>query len=82
MQKCQPFALGIAIGVLWTIYVFFLGLVAMAGWGNSFVTTLSSLYIGYSASIIGAIIGGIWAFVDGFIAGAIIAWVYNKVAKS
>ncbi len=80
MNKCQPFALGIAIGVLGALYVFFLGLVAMAGWGNSLVTALSSLYIGYSASIAGAIIGAIWAFIDGFITGVLISWVYNKIA--
>jgi hypothetical protein len=45
------------------------------------VTVLSSLYIGYSPTFLGGIIGGIWAFVDGAIAGAIIAWVYNLVAK-
>lgn len=81
MNKCQPLPLGIAIGVLWAFYVFIAGIVAIFGWGNALVETLASLYIGYGASIIGAIIGAIWAFVDGFIAGIIIAWVYNLIAK-
>jgi len=81
MSKCQPVALGVGIGVLWAIYVFFLAIIAMFDWGTDFVRVLASLYIGYEASIIGAIIGAIWAFVDGFIAGFIIAWVYNMVAK-
>lgn len=80
-NKCQPLALGVAIGVLWAIYVFFAGIFAMVGWGVSLVQTLGSFYIGYGASIIGAIIGAIWAFVDGFVAGFIIAWIYNSVAK-
>jgi len=81
MNRCQPLALGIAIGVLWAAYVLFVGIVAMFGWGVALVEALSSLYIGYAASIIGAIIGAIWAFVDGFIAGVVIAWIYNLVAK-
>lgn len=81
MSKCQPLALGIAIGVLWAAAVFLLGIAAMFDWGTLLVEAFGSLYVGYGASIIGAIIGAIWAFVDGFIAGAIIAWIYNAVAK-
>ena len=80
MNRIQPLALGVAIGVLWAIYVFCIGITAMFGWGVALVDVLASLYIGYGASIIGAIIGAILAFVDGLVAGVIIAWVYNKVA--
>ena len=81
MNKFQPVPLGIAIGVLWAFYVLFVGILAMFGWGNAVVETLASLYIGYGASVIGAVVGALWAFVDGFIAGYIIAWVYNLAAK-
>jgi hypothetical protein len=81
MSKCQPLALGIAIGVLWAAAVFLLGIAAMFDWGTLLVETFASLYIGYAASIGGAIIGAIWALVDGFIAGVVIAWLYNAVAK-
>ena len=81
MNKCQPLPLGIAIGVLWAAYVFFAGIVAIYGWGVALVDTLASFYIGYGASIVGAIIGAIWAFVDGLIAGVVIAWIYNILAK-
>jgi hypothetical protein len=80
-MKCQPIALGVAIAVLWTFYVVGLGIVAMFGWGNALVEVLASLYIGYEASIIGVLIGAVWAIVDGFIAGVVIAWVYNAVAE-
>lgn len=33
-----------------------------------------------SISPMGSIIGLIWAFVDGLVAGAIFAWLYNLVA--
>jgi hypothetical protein len=81
MEKCNIKALAVAIGVLWAIYVLFLGWIAAFGWGRELVTVLSSLYMGYKPTFLGGIIGGIWAFVDGAIAGAIIAWVYNLVAK-
>ena len=80
-MKLQPLALGIAFGLVWAFGVFFAGIFAMFGWGNAFVATIASFYLGYGASIIGAIIGALWAIVDGFVAGYVIAWVYNKVAK-
>jgi hypothetical protein len=81
MNKCQPVALGIAIGVVWAAGVFLAAIAAMFGWGVAFVDVLASFYIGYGASIVGAIIGGIWALVDGFVAGFCVAWVYNIAAK-
>ena len=81
MNTCKPIALGVAIGVLWALYVAGVGITAMFGWGNGFIAPIASLYIGYNASVVGAIIGGVWAFVDGFVAGVVIAWVYNAVAK-
>lgn len=54
-----------------------LGIAAMFGWGMAIVMMLASLYIGYSASVLAAIIRLIWAFIDGFIAGVVVAWVYN-----
>jgi hypothetical protein len=80
MNKCQPLALGIAVGLVWAIGVFLAGIFAMFHWGNAFVDVIGSFYIGYGASIIGAIIGALWAVVDGFVAGYVIAWVYNKAA--
>lgn len=81
-QKCDVFALGLGIGILFAAYVFMLGLTALwFDWGTELVKILSSLYIGYNATFLGSVIGGIWAFVDGFIAGVVIAWVYNKFRK-
>ncbi len=81
MNKCSPNALGVAIGVLWAIYVLFCGIAAMFGWGVALVEALSSLYIGYGPSVSGALIGAVWGFIDGYIAGVVIAWIYNSLAK-
>lgn len=82
MCKCQPFALGVAIGATWALGVGLLGLLAMFGWGTAFVDLFGSVYIGYAASIPGIIIGFIWALIDGFVAGALVGWIYNRVASA
>jgi len=45
------------------------------------VDAISSLYIGYRPSILGAIIGAMLGFVDGYITGVVIAWLYNRLAE-
>jgi hypothetical protein len=81
MNKCQPIALGVAVGIVWSIGVFFAGIFAMFHWGNAFVDVIGSFYIGYGASLLGAVIGALWALADGFVAGVVVAWIYNAVAK-
>lgn len=81
MNRLSVNALGVAVGILWAVYVFFCGITAMFGWGVALVDALSSLYIGYAPSIPGAFIGLVWGFVDGYIAGVVIAWIYNRLAK-
>ena len=44
-------------------------------------TLLERIYIGYSFTPMGSVIGAAWGFVDWGIAGAIFAWLYNKINK-
>lgn len=81
MKKFSPNALGLAIGILWAVCVLFCGITAMFGWGVALVEAISSLYIGYGPSVPGAFIGAIWGFVDGYLAGLVIAWLYNRLTK-
>ena len=53
----------------------------MFGWGKGIVEVMSSVYIGYSASFLGGIIGAVWGFADGLIGGAIFALIYNGIAR-
>ncbi|MEN8195779.1 MAG: bacteriophage holin [Pseudomonadota bacterium] len=72
-------SLGLALGVTSAIAVFMLGMMAwLFDWGIYVVAALSSLYIGYSPSFVGAIAGAVWGFVDGLILGVMIAWFYNR----
>jgi len=85
MKNCSalsPIGLGISLGFIWALGLFFLGLLgAYAHYGLPFIRIIGSVYIGYHASFIGSIVGGIWGFVDLFIGGVIIAWVYNCVGR-
>jgi|SRR3989344_6015403 len=72
---------GIALGGVLGIVVFFLGIVSMFGWGTQAVTVLSSLYVGYDSTMLGAIAGGLWGLVYGFVAGIFIAWFYNQLSR-
>ena len=44
------------------------------------VTFVGRVYLGYSISPLGSLVGLVWAFVDGLIGGAIFAWLYNTLA--
>lgn len=80
--KLRPLALGLSIGILWGIAVLIFGLLAyFVGYGELFVTSMGTIYLGYDATIAGSIIGGVIAFVDGLITGVIVAWLYNLFAR-
>lgn len=82
MGKLNVKALALAGGVLWSVCILFLGWAAwLADWGTVLVRTMASLYIGFAPSFVGGIIGAVWAFVDGIIGGAALAWLYNRLAK-
>ena len=76
-------ALGIAVGVAWALGVLVVGISSLLfGYGVEIVKIFSSMYIGFVATPVGVLIGTLWAFIDGFIGGVIIGFVYNKVLKS
>jgi hypothetical protein len=70
---------GLAVGLTSAIGVFVLGIMAAAfGWGVPLAAMLSSVYIGFGPTFVGSIAGAVWAFVDGLVAGVLIAWLYNR----
>ncbi len=73
-------SLGLAIGITSAIFVFLLGVAAaLFDWGVTLAAVLSSVYIGFGPTFVGSIAGAVWAFVDGFVAGILIAWFYNRL---
>ncbi len=72
---------GLALGIAWGTGTFLLGLIAgVFDWGTPIVNVLGTLYIGYDATFLGSIAGAVWGAVDGFVFGAAIAWLYNRLA--
>ena len=70
---------GFAAGLTWAIGLLLMGWISWwSGWGAQMISVFSSVYIGYKPTFWGAIIGAIWGFVDFFIAGIILAAIYNR----
>ena len=81
-MKLNVKAFGLALGIVWAVGAFIMGISAMTlGYCAKFVEALGTIYIGYTATFTGSVIGSIWAFFDAGIGGVIIAWLYNKLAK-
>lgn len=67
---------------MWGLGVLIIGILAWQfNVGTEIVNLCSSLYIGYTPSLKGCLIGGVEGFIDGFIWGALIAWFYNYFQK-
>ena len=81
-MKMNVKAFALALGVLWSVSVLLMGLLAMVcSWALPFVDAVSVIYRGYTATVVGSVIGAVWAFFDGFIGGFFFAWLYNKFSK-
>lgn len=81
-MKLHALRLGIAVGIVWAIGVLCLGGAAIVfDWGTPVVQLLESVYLGFSPTLPGLLIGVLWAFVDGFIGGFLIGWVYNWLER-
>jgi hypothetical protein len=80
MARLDPKACGLAFGATWALGLVVFALIVMFSdnYGDTFLSIVSSVYLGYRPDIPGAIIGGIWGFIDGFIGGYVFAWLYNK----
>lgn len=73
-------SLALAMGILWGATVFLVGIgnLIWPGYGEAMLELISSIYPGYSiGGFASVIVGSLYAFVDGAIGGAILAWLYN-----
>ena len=75
-------ALALTTGIFGAATMFFLAWwLILTGNAEGPPTILERIYIGYSFTPMGSVIGAAWGFVDWGIAGAIFAWLYNKIKK-
>ncbi len=81
-MKLNVRAFAITFGIIWGVGLFLITwwIILFSGITNE-PTLISRVYLGYSISPLGSIIGLAWAFVDGLIGGAIFAWLYNRIAS-
>lgn len=82
MAKLDVKAFGMALGITWGAAMFGLGVIDIfTAWGDVFGAIMSTVYIGYTPTFLGSIIGGVWGFCDAGIGGLVVAWLYNRLAK-
>lgn len=81
-MKLNVKAFALTCGVIWGLGLFILTWwIIVFGGATGEATFIGKVYLGYSISPIGSVIGLVWAFVDGLIGGAIFAWLYNLIAS-
>ena len=75
-------SVGLATGILGASAMFFLAWwLIIIGNAQEPTTLFERMYIGYSFTPLGSVIGAVWGFVDWGIAGVIFAWLYNLINK-
>jgi hypothetical protein len=79
-MKLDVKAFSVTCAAIWGI-----GLLLLTWWVIAFdgqstnPTWIGHIYRGYRLTLTGSLIGGLWAFFDGLIGGALFAWLYNRV---
>ena len=75
-------ALALTAGIFGAATMFFLAWwLILTGNAEGPTTLFERIYYGYSFTPMGSVIGAVWGFFDWGIAGAIFAWLYNKIKK-
>ena len=78
-MKLSIKALGLSCGILWGLAIFLLTYwFLLRGFEGETLSRLGNVYLGYSVTWYGGFIGLVWGFIDGFIGGALLAWLYNQ----
>ena len=76
--KAFALSAGIVLGFL--VFIVTWWLIILNG-ASGAKTALGTIYLGYNISALGSLIGLAWGFVDGLFFGAILAWLYNRLAS-
>ncbi len=84
-MKLSVTGLALTGAIVWGVLAMFLTGVANLIWpnyGRAFLEVMASVYPGYhaTASLGQVIVGALYGVVDGAVAGAVLAWLYNRFA--
>ena len=81
-MKLKPLALGLAIGAFWGAMMFLTTWVSIyTGYAKQFLEIFTGIYPGYSVTPLGSLLVLPYGFIDGFVFGAGIGWLYNRFSK-
>jgi hypothetical protein len=79
-------AAGLTAGLLGAASMLVVGTInwAMPAYGADFLRMMSSIYPGFhdSRTWLSVVIGTLYGFADGAIAGLVFAWIYDRIAGS
>jgi hypothetical protein len=77
-------ALALACAILWggAVLAVLLANLVCTTYGQNFLEMMASIYPGYHANhtAVQAVIGTLYAAADGLIGGAVVGWLYNRLA--
>ena len=75
-------AFALTCAIFWGVMLFLITwwIIIIDG-SSSQLTFIGRVYIGYTVTPLGSLIGMLWGFVDGLIGGAFFAWLYNLLNR-
>jgi hypothetical protein len=82
-MKLDSKALAITFGVLWGGCVFLAAIlnIIWPSYGRTFLDLVASIYPGFHPGGIGAaVVGALYAVLDGAVGGAFVGWIYNRAS--
>jgi cell division protein FtsW (lipid II flippase) len=83
-MRLHVFAFSLAAGILWGAAILLVAGINLfqPDYGQAFLAMVSSIYPGYhpGTGFGSLIVGFLYGLVDGAIAGAVLAWIYNLLA--
>ncbi len=80
-MKFNPKALGLAVGTVKGLSIFFATIFTASMDGGQTLQKLNRFYWGYEVSYQGAFIGLVYGFIDGFVLAFLVGTLYNIFSK-
>ncbi len=81
-MKLHAAKFGLAFGIMYGLFLFILGLAAAEYcWGVESMKAARELFPGYEPTLSGAVVGGFWGLVLGFVFFGLGAKLYSSMVK-
>ena len=82
-MKLNVKAFALAGGLVWGFNWFGLTwwYIATKGITHEKIAFVSDTYVGFTVSPLGSLVALVYGFLDGFLIGLLVAWIYNKIVS-